>query len=234
MTQDHFQRIYTSQAAAYQRMIAAEDADGHLRPALEELAVFHGRRILDVGTGTGRLPLLLARHSAAFVGIDLHRDMLRENALQREHSVGRWSLVQGDMRRLPLPAGWAQVITAGWALGHLRGWFPDNWRHNIGQVLDEMLRVAEPGATIIVLETLTTGGLRPAPPSPELAEYYGWLEDEWGFNRQVISTDYVFASAEEAAQATAFFFGEALAAEIRRNGWARLPEWTGVWHQRAG
>ena len=79
------------------------------------------------------------------------------------------------------------------------------------------------------METMTTGSLTPAPPTPALAEYYAWLENEWGFQRQVIATDYQFASVEQAVEYTAFFFGEELARQIRANGWARLPEWTGVW-----
>ncbi len=82
---------------------------------------------------------------------------------------------------------------------------------------------------MIILETLTTGGLAAAPPSPELAEYYAWLEQAWGFSREVIATDYQFESVEQAVEYTEFFFGPKLAADIRARGWARLPEWTGVW-----
>jgi hypothetical protein len=85
---------------------------------------------------------------------------------------------------------------------------------------------------LVIIETLTTGSLTPAPPTGALAEYYGWLEREWGFWRQIIRTDYVFGSVEEAVARTEFFFGVELASAIRANGWARLPEWTGVWSKR--
>ena len=233
MSVDHFKRIYTGQAEAYHAMIAAEDADGHLRPALEAVTPLAGKRILDLGTGTGRLPLLLAHEAGLLVGVDLHAAMLRENARQRAKVGGAWPLAQADMRRLPLPNGWAQVVLAGWALGHLRGWHADDWRGQIGQVLGEMERVAETGGALIIMETMTTGSLTPAPPSAQLAEYYSWLESDWGFERRAISTDYVFASVEQAVTQTEFFFGAELAGTIRRNGWSRLPEWTGLWHKRA-
>jgi hypothetical protein len=82
------------------------------------------------------------------------------------------------------------------------------------------------------METLSTGSLTPAPPTEALAHYYAWLEADWGFNRQEIQTDYQFASVEEAVARTEFFFGPGLAATIRRQGWSRLPEWTGVWGKR--
>jgi hypothetical protein len=94
-----------------------------------------------------------------------------------------------------------------------------------------MHRVAAPGGVLIVMETLTTGSLTPAPPTEGLAEYYAWLENEWGFTRQTIRTDYQFASVDEAAAKTGFFFDAELGAKILENGWARVPEWTGVWRK---
>ncbi|MCK6627227.1 MAG: class I SAM-dependent methyltransferase [Anaerolineae bacterium] len=226
---DHFRHIYSHCAADYHRMITPEDWEGHLLPALQRVTSLTGQRILDLGTGSGRLPLLLGATAAQIVGLDLHAAMLQEQQRQRERIGGRWGLVQGDMRALPFPGGWAEVVTAGWAIGHLRGWYPQDWQAQIGQVVQEMHRVVKPGGALIIMETLTTGSLTPAPPTPGLAEYYAWLENEWGFTRQTIRTDYQFASVEEAAGQTEFFFGPELAATIRRNGWATLPEWTGVW-----
>lgn len=226
---DHFISIYSARADAYHRMIAAEDVDGHLAATLRRLAPWAGKRVLDLGTGTGRLPILMAPAAARVVGVDLHWDMLREQHAQRAAAGGAWPLVQADMRYLPFPAGWADLVTAGWSIGHLRGWHADNWQAQIGQVLREMERLAAPGGTLVILETMTTGGLAPAPPTEGLAEYYAWLEGAWGFQRHVIQTDYAFASVDDAVAHTEFFFGSELAEKIRAHGWARLPEWTGVW-----
>jgi ubiquinone/menaquinone biosynthesis C-methylase UbiE len=229
--QDHFQRIYASQAAEYHQLIIPEDVDNNLLPALERVMTFREKRVLDLGTGTGRLPLLLGDRPARMVGFDLYGDMLRENRAQRQRVGGRWSLVQGDNRVLPFPTGWAEVVTAGWTIGHFTNWYRDEWQVQIGRVLREMHRAAAPNGALIILETLTTGSLTPAPPSEALAEYYAWLEDAWGFTRQEIRTDYQFASVEEAVARTEFFF-PALSATIREKGWTRLPEWTGVWGKR--
>jgi ubiquinone/menaquinone biosynthesis C-methylase UbiE len=226
---DHFQAIYSARASEYHRMIAAEDADGQLLPAIERVATPRGKRILDLGTGTGRLPLLFGDQAAQLIGLDLHRDMLRQNVAQRQRQGGRWEVVQGDMRQLPFPAASAEIVTAGWAIGHLRSWFAADWQSQIGRVLAEMQRVVVPGGALMIMETLSTGSLTPAPPNAELAEYYDWLEQTWGFRRQTLQTDYYFASVDEAVARTEFFFGPELAARIRELGWARLPEWTGLW-----
>jgi ubiquinone/menaquinone biosynthesis C-methylase UbiE len=212
-------------------MIEAEDADGHLARLVARLAAPADRRLLDLGTGTGRLPLWLAGSARLVVALDLHRAMLLEQRRQQPAVGSRWPLVQSDMRYLPFPSRSFEVVTAGWAIGHLRSWFAPDWRGQIGRVLADMQRVAVPGARLIVLETLSTGSLAPAAPTPSLAEYYAWLEGEWGYQREVVRTDYVFDSAEAAVAHTQFFFGPDLAAAITRHGWARVPEWTGVWHR---
>jgi ubiquinone/menaquinone biosynthesis C-methylase UbiE len=226
---DHFVQIYTHQAADYHRLISPEDVDHNLLPAMERVVSLKGKRVLDLGTGTGRLPLLLGRQAAQMICLDLHWDMLRENRDQRDQQQRQWGLVQGDMRRLPIPTAWAEVVTAGWAIGHFTGWYAGEWQAQIGHVLREMHRVAAPGGALMIMETLTTGSLTPAPPTLGLAQYYAWLETEWGFTRQEVQTDYQFSSVDEAVAQTEFFFGPDLAATIRQNGWSRLPEWTGVW-----
>ena len=45
---DHFRRIYSSRADAYQRMVAAEDVGGNLRSALYALAEWRARRVVDL------------------------------------------------------------------------------------------------------------------------------------------------------------------------------------------
>lgn len=226
---DHFQHIYSHKAAEYHQMIAAEDKHGHLLPALEKVTPLRGKRILDLGTGTGRLPLLMAHQAATMVCLDLYGDMLREHQRQRTQVEGRWGLLQGDMQTLPLRNSSFDIVTVGWAIGHLRTWFADNWRVVIAQVLQEMERVAVSGGTLIIIETLTTGSWQPAPPTPQLAEYYAWLESEWGFRRQTIRTDYHFDDLNDAIAKTEFFFGKKLTQAIQQNHWVQLPEWTGVW-----
>jgi hypothetical protein len=84
-----------------------------------------------------------------------------------------------------------------------------------------------------VIETLGTGREEPLPPSPELAEYYAWLEEAHGMTRAAIRTDYAFPDVETAANVTGFFFGEAFGERVRREGWRRIPECTGLWSRRA-
>lgn len=229
MATDHFIDIYTAKAAEYHRMIAPEDVDGNLLPAIEKITSLQGKRIVDLGTGSGRLPLLFGQQAAQLVALDLYAAMLAEHQRQRQQRDGHWWLAQADMRCLPLPKDWADVVMAGWSIGHLVGWHGEQWLNEVQQVLTEMQRLVAPGGTLIIMETLSTGSLTPTPPTEGLARYYGWLEQEMGFQRQEIRTDYQFSNVNEAVAKTKFFFGDQLAQAIHQQSWARVPEWTGVW-----
>jgi ubiquinone/menaquinone biosynthesis C-methylase UbiE len=231
LSADHFIEIYRNQGEAYHRLIAAEDVEGNLPAALQEIASLDKATILDLGGGSGRIPLLLHENAKQMLSLDLHRDMLREQAVQRKKVGGSWQLAQADLRQIPIADNWADVIIAGWAIGHSRSWHAEDWQRQIGRALAEMQRTAKVGGSLIILETMGTGTESAGPPSPELDEYYGWLEQKHNFQRQVISTDYEFADRDEAVELVAFFFGDELAANVWGRKWTRLPEWTGIWHK---
>jgi ubiquinone/menaquinone biosynthesis C-methylase UbiE len=224
-----YQRIYRQEAGAYDRLVAAEDAGGGLAAALAARLPLRGARLLDVGTGTGRVLRLLARAGARVVGVDQAAAMLRvaQGHIRAEELDA--TLALADAAALPVAGGWADGAVAGWVFGHLRTWRADRWRDAIGRCLDEMRRACRPGATCVVIETLGTGADAPGPPTPELADYYAWLEGERGFVRATLRTDYRFGSVDEAVQVIGGFFGPELAARVAARGWATVPEHTGVW-----
>lgn len=228
---DHYQNIYRNHARCYDRLISAEDVDHHLLPAIERLLDIEGKRILDVGTGTGRIPHLLRTRAGQLYGLDLHLEMLEEQALKLSPSTGNWHLVQADLRHLPFPGCYFDGVTAGWAIGHFQSWFSEDWPAHVDSAIQEMARVTRSGGSLMIIETLGTGSLKPAPPSIGLRNYYHHLENYWGFIRTTISTDYQFNNLEEAVDLSGFFFGEKMAARVSQNRWVRLPEWTGIWHR---
>jgi SAM-dependent methyltransferase len=238
---DRYGAIYRTRAADYHRLIAAEDADGNLAPALRAVAPFGGAGWLDVGSGTGRLPLLLGAEAARVVALDVHAPMLLEQRrVRRSEGAGEepgrgpadaLDLVTADARALPFAEAAFDVVTAGWALGHFCAWFGEAWPAEVGRALTEMRRVTRPGGTLILLETLGTGTPGPGAPRPDLADYYAWLEGDHGFARRVVATDYEFPDVDEAARLVRFFFGDPLADRLASARATRLPEWTGVWHR---
>ena len=225
-----FKTIYANHAAQYDRMVAREDHQGNILPAIHDIGTLSGADVVELGAGTGRLTRLLAPHVAAIHAFDASAHMLggAVPSLARL-ALDNWTLAVGDNRALPVREACCDIAIEGWSFGHFTGWYPDTWRDQITQALAEMRRVLRPGGVAILFETMGTGTAEPGPPAPGLGDLYRFWEDTYGFASRVIRTDYRFASVEEAADLTRFFFGDTLADRILREKLTVVPEWTGVW-----
>lgn len=115
-----------------------------------------GDLALDLCCGTGDLALALAQHGAETTGLDFSEQMLAVAQGRRRKAEGRnrnpqllhsaFSLLtfrQGDAQRLPFPENSFDIVTVGYGLRNLT-----NWERG----LDEMFRVAKPGARLVVLD----------------------------------------------------------------------------------
>lgn len=231
-----YKHIYKHSAAAYDRMVAAEDCDRNLLPAIAAVTPLAGAHVIEVGAGTGRVTRLLVQSGiASLFGIDESREMLAvaETHLAREAPPQcQWRLAVADVAAIPVPDGAADLAIAGWVFGHMTEWFQADWQARLAPALAELIRVTRPGGAQIILETLGTGASQPAAPTSALAAYYAHLETAYGFRREEVRTDYAFATPEEAASACGFFFGAEFAQLIIEQGWARVPEWTGLWWRK--
>lgn len=219
-----FKQIYTQQAERYDRMVMCEDYQGNILQALLQIRPFPCDMLVDIGAGTGRLSRLLSPHANRIFAFDIAEPMLR--VAQKNLST---DLAVADNRDLPLATAVADVVVAGWSLGHFVGWYPQTWQIEIGQVLAEMRRVAHKGGQIIILETLGTSVIAPQPPTAGLAAYYAWMQYTHGFAHKWIRTDYQFGSVVEADELTRYFFGDELANQIQQKQLTQLPECTGIW-----
>ena len=78
------------------------------------LALAAGGPVLELGCGTGRITLPLARAGVPVVGIDLSSPMLRRARLRlRRARLGvRVALVRGDIRRLPFTSDTFALVAA--------------------------------------------------------------------------------------------------------------------------
>ncbi len=106
-----------------------------------------GARALDLCCGTGDISFALARGGAETTGLDFSPQML-EVAAQRQSvnsklKIQNLKFVQGDAQQLPFPKNSFDIVTVGYGLRNLTSW---------ERGLDEMLRVAKPGARLIVLD----------------------------------------------------------------------------------
>lgn len=108
-----------------------------------------GARALDLCCGTGDIALALARRGANVTGLDFSLQMLEvaKARSQRLKAAGKQDAVpefiQGDAMQLPFEKSSFDIVTVGYGLRNLASW---------ERGLEEMCRVARPGARIIVLD----------------------------------------------------------------------------------
>jgi len=120
-------------------------ADEYLQPLCEALTRdFPGpARIVDAGTGTGQLPVRLARAcpGCRVTGVDLSEGCLRVARAKAEASgvADRVAFVRANLEATGLPEASADLVVSACSLHH--------WRRP-ARVLRELARLLKPGAEI--------------------------------------------------------------------------------------
>lgn len=108
-----------------------------------------GNRALDVCCGTGDISFALAQRGAEVTGLDFSPQMLEIAETRRlknpDSHVAPHNLkfVRGDAQQIPFAENSFDAVTVGYGLRNLTRW---------DKGLEEMIRVAKPGARLVVLD----------------------------------------------------------------------------------
>ena len=124
-------------AKSYDRLRPTDSNWWQLFELLVAEGDFTGRRVLDVGCGTGRLALALAERGARVWGVDPSEDMLRQARALAGANVG---LKRGRAEALPFKDGWFERAVLRTVV-HLI---------DRGLALPELARVLAPGGRALI------------------------------------------------------------------------------------
>jgi ArsR family transcriptional regulator len=100
-------------------------------------------RLVDIGTGTGRMIELFGPRAAQAIGIDRSSEMLRLARVKLEAAGIHSSLRQGDMYALPLADQSADSVIIHQVL---------HYAHSPATAIAEAARVLAPGGTLLVVD----------------------------------------------------------------------------------
>lgn len=222
--------IYRRHRAEYDRLVAAEDHRRNLPALLHRIADWRGRRVVEAGTGTGRVTELYAEAASHIVCFEREAHMLDAARVKLSAHSHKIEYRLGDNLDLPALPEQADLFIEGWSWGHsivdgsgsveaiARRLFANARRNLVG------------GGTAILIETLGTNQDAPGAPHPRLEEFYDLLQATHRLRQEIVRTDYLFPSAQDAAETLGFFFGEPMRQAVLERGAPAIPEWTGVWH----
>ena len=139
--------LYDLSAHVYERIKQYRPSDEETflgLPLAYALAWLPAPLVLDVATGTARLPRAVLRQpsfSGRIIGVDLARRMLREAVRRTEQFADRLTFIWQDARNLPFEDGTFDAVTCLEAL---------EFTPNPQDILTELLRVLRPGGVLLV------------------------------------------------------------------------------------
>ncbi|GAA4011296.1 metalloregulator ArsR/SmtB family transcription factor [Sphingomonas swuensis] len=138
-------RYFTAHAAEWDQIRSLHIAESEVEAAILE-AVGEGAidRLVDVGTGTGRMIELFGAQARQSIGIDRSTEMLRLARVKLETAgIQAVSLRQGDMYALPLPDGEADVVLLHQVL---------HYAHSPASAIREGARLLRAGGRLLVID----------------------------------------------------------------------------------
>jgi ubiquinone/menaquinone biosynthesis C-methylase UbiE/DNA-binding MarR family transcriptional regulator len=142
-------RYFSSHAEVWDQIRSLHVAECEVESAISRV-IGGGNlgRLVDIGTGTGRMIELLGSRSTEAIGIDRSSEMLRLARVKLESAGIASSLRQGDMYALPLADGSADTVIIHQVL---------HYAHSPAAAVAEAARILTRGGTLLVVDFAAHG-----------------------------------------------------------------------------
>lgn len=136
-------RYFAGHAEVWDQIRSLHVAECEVERAIDDALGRPLGRLVDVGTGTGRMIELFDPRASQSIGIDRSSEMLRLARVKLEAAGIQPSLRQGDMYALPLADQSADTIVIHQVL---------HYAHSPAAAIAEAARVLAPGGTLLVVD----------------------------------------------------------------------------------
>ena len=136
-------RYFEAHASVWDQIRSLHVAESEVEQAIGRALGESVGRLVDIGTGTGRMIELFGRDALHAVGIDRSSEMLRLARVKLEAAGISSSLRQGDMNALPLDDGAADTVIIHQVL---------HYAHSPAVAIAEAGRVLSLGGRLLVID----------------------------------------------------------------------------------
>jgi len=149
MTGNEWQTFFDGHAPAYMENVFTRNTQAEIEFLLAELDLPAGGRILDVGCGTSRHAVELARRGYVVTGIDISAGMLREASQAAEEAGVPLELIQADASRFSTDKTFDAAICLCEGAFGLLGSGDDPLEHDQA-ILENVFGALKPGGRFIL------------------------------------------------------------------------------------
>lgn len=223
------EEIYKQYALQYDKLVEAEDYERRLDNYLLDNIEWDGKIVFEAGIGTGRLSRIYLSKIKKLYGFDRENHMLQQCKKNLIEYSNKIIIGEGKNEEFLVIDEKADIFIEGWSFGHTIVENCNDIEGTTKKLLDNINRNTTNNEISIIIETLGTNVKKPIYIKDELKEFYLLLEEEYGYKRTIIETDYKFPNYNEAAEILGFFFGEEMGKDILRRKTNTVQEYTGIW-----
>ena len=217
---ENWNRAYVEAPEIFDAFSRAEDPDGLITRSVLKHAELEGRRVLEIGCGTGRYTREWAPAAASYLALEKSPGMLQ---LARQNCAGPTAspeFICANAAAIPVSDGTVDRVLAGWVVINLQPRLRT-------MVLRETARVlgGDPGTGLWLIENHWSGEfqLLRGRRRDEESVRVRTLIDRHGFSIvEVVHTELRFPSTDEAERVLGWLCGEAVRRRLHENPLDRL------------
>jgi len=224
--------IYKKYATQYDNLVKAEDYQKNVDQYLIENIEWKDKVVYEAGIGTGRLTKIYIQHIKKLYGFDREAHMLEQCKNNLDEYIEKVFINIGNNVCLPVIEKKADIFIEGWSFGHTIVENNNDIQSTTERIVNNIRRNTTVDSVKIIIETLGTNVNEQKYINNDLKQFYRLIEEEYGFKKTIVKTDYKFDDYREAAQIMGFFFGEEMERGIIQRKSEIVPEYTGIWIKR--
>lgn len=149
MDKSNWETFFDGHAPDYLDNVFTKNTEFEVKFIINELGLAPGSRVLDVGCGTGRHTVPLARYGITMTGLDLSEGMLAQAKAYAEKEQVRIEWIQADATNFQLPQQFDHAISLCEGSFGLLGADDDPCRRDLA-ILRNIYNCLEPGAKFLL------------------------------------------------------------------------------------